>query len=183
MKETFFDIVDSSMGASGKRKVDVVVQIDPVLYYEYPYGKKYDVASAVGVINRYYRGSGKNLLLMTPGRIGTSSPELGVPVTFGDISNFSIVCEVSDNRAGYMPELSYGSHMFQDLVEAEIIYGAIWNDKKTLQYHPELLKQYPDRFSEICGDFSELAGMIQVRETDDWYFLLDAVTNHSICGR
>lgn len=130
MKETFFDIVDSSMGASGKRKVDVVVQIDPVLYYEYPYGKKYDVASAVGVINRYYRGSGKNLLLMTPGRIGTSSPELGVPVTFGDISNFSIVCEVSDNRAGYMPELSYGSHMFQDLVEAEIIYGAIWNDKK-----------------------------------------------------
>lgn len=183
MKETFFDIVDSSMGASGKRKVDVVVQIDPVLYYEYPYGKKYDVASAVGVINRYYRGSGKNLLLMTPGRIGTSSPELGVPVTFGDISNFSIVCEVSDNRAGYMPELSYGSHMFQDLVEAEIIYGAIWNDKKTLQYHPELLKQYSDRFSEICGDFSELAGMIQVRETDDWYFLLDAVTNHSICGR
>lgn len=183
MKETFFDIVDSSMGASGKRKVDVVVQIDPVLYYEYPYGKKYDVATAVGVINRYYRGSGKNLLLMTPGRIGTSSPELGVPVTFGDISNFSIVCEVSDNRAGYMPELSYGSHMFQDLVEAEIIYGAIWNDKKTLQYHPELLEQYPDRFSEICGDFPELAGMIQVREMNDWYFLLDAVTNHSICGR
>lgn len=183
MKETFFDIVDSSMGASGKRKVDVVVQIDPVLYYEYPYGKKYDVASAVGVINRYYRGSGKNLLLMTPGRIGTSSPELGVPVTFGDISNFSIVCEVSDNRAGYMPELSYGSHMFQDLVEAEIIYGAIWNDKKTLQYHPELPEQYPNRFQEICPDFSELSGMIQVREPEDWYFLLDAVTNHSICGR
>lgn len=125
LKETFFDIRDSSMGASGKRKIDVVIQIDPVLYYEYPYGKKYDAAAAVGKINRYYRESGKNLLLMTPGRIGTSSPELGVPVTFGDISNISAVCEVSDNRAGYMPELSYGSHMFQDLVEAEIIYGAI----------------------------------------------------------
>ena len=47
------------MGASGKRQVDVVIQIDPVLYYEYPYAKKYDVASAVGVINRYYRSSGK----------------------------------------------------------------------------------------------------------------------------
>ena len=59
MKEIFFDIVDSSIGASGKRQVDVVIQIDPVLYYEYPYAKKYDVASAVGVINRYYRSSGK----------------------------------------------------------------------------------------------------------------------------
>lgn len=182
MKEIFFDIVDSSIGASGKRQVDVVIQIDPVLYYEYPYAKKYDVASDVGVINRYYRSSGKNLLLMTQGRIGTSSPELGVPVTFGDISNFSIVCEVSDNRVGYMPELSYGSHMFQDLVEAEIIYGAIWNDKKTRKYHPELLETYPDRFSEICKDFPELKGMIQVREVESWSFVLDAVTNHSICG-
>lgn len=183
VKEVFFDIEDSSMGASGYRKVDVVVQIDPVLYYEYPYGKKYDVATAIGVINRYYRGKGKNLLLMTPGRIGTSSPELGVPVTFGDISNFSIVCEVSDNRAGYMPELSYGSHMFQDLVEAEIVYGAIWNDKRTLQYQPELLSSCPDKYQKICPDFPELVGMIQVREADDLYFALDAVTNRGICFR
>ncbi len=55
--------------------------------------------------------------LLSPGRIGTSSPELGVPVAFGDISGFSEICEISDNQAGYMPELSYGSHMFQDLVE------------------------------------------------------------------
>lgn len=85
------------------------------LYYEYPYAKKYDVASAVGVINRFYRGTGKNLLLMTPGRIGPSSLELGVPVTFGDISNFSIVCEVSDNRAGYMPSFQKICEMWKYL--------------------------------------------------------------------
>ena len=50
------------MGPSGKRKIDVVVQVDPVLYYEYPYGKKYDAAAAIGKSNRYYRGSGKKLL-------------------------------------------------------------------------------------------------------------------------
>lgn len=182
LEEVFFDIKDSSMGTSGKRKIDVVVQIDPVLYYEYPYVKKYDVAMAIEKVNQYYRKSGKKMLLMTPGRIGTSSPELGVPVTFRNISNFSAVCEVSDNRAGYMPELSYGSHMFQDLVEAEIIYGAIFNNEKTLIYQPELFQSIPDLFSQIVPEYLELQNMIQVREVENVYYWLDAVSNRGICG-
>ena len=59
------------------------------------------------------------------------------------------MCEVSDDSAGYMPELSYGSHMFQDLVEANIFYCAIWNDKRTLKYNPALI-QGPNLFDEIC---------------------------------
>ena len=82
-------------------------------------------AQAVGAINRYYRNQGKRVILLAPGRLGTSSPELGVPVAFAEISGFSVLCEVSDSRAGYMPELSYGSHMFQDLVEADILYCAL----------------------------------------------------------
>ncbi len=209
LKETYFDIRDSSMGPSGSRPVDVVVWIDPVKYYRFPYNRKYEVAAAVGRINRYYRTEGtgspeadagkrkageesrtgarpaspRQLLLMTPGRIGTSSPELGVPVIFGDISNFSIICEVSDNRAGYMPELSYGSHMFQDLVEAEIIYGAIWNNEKTLSYHPEQMERYEDIFLKICPDMEDLAGMVRVWEPDGYCCWLDAVSGRAVCGK
>ena len=113
LEQVFFDISNAVMGPSGKRKMDVVVQIDPVLYYRYPHHQKYGVAKAIETINDHYKGTGKNLLLMTPGRVGTSSPELGVPVTFRGISSFSAICEVSDSRAGYIPELSYGSHMFR----------------------------------------------------------------------
>ena len=113
------------MGSSVKEKIDVVVQIDARAYYEYPYALKPQAAEAVGAINTYYKGKKKHILLMTPGRVGTSSPELGVPVSFAQISGFCGICEVSDNRAGYMPELSYGSHMFQDLVEAGIFYCAL----------------------------------------------------------
>ena len=183
LKDVFFEIKDSSMGTSCKRKIDVIVQIDPVLYFEYPYRKKYDVAAAIEKINRHYRESGSHPLLMAPGRIGTSSPELGVPVTFGSISNFSAICEVSDDQAGYRPELSYGSHMFQDLVEAEIIYGAIFNNEKTLQYNPRLFHAMPDLFEQVCPEYPELKGMIQIREVDDVYYWLDAVSNHAICGR
>lgn len=72
------------------------------------------------------------MLLMVPGRIGTSSPELGVPTTFADISEFEAICEIEEKKAGYNPELSYGSHIFQDLVEAEILYTAIFSNEKTL---------------------------------------------------
>lgn len=139
-------------------------------------------ATAVGLINRYYKGKDKKILLLAPGRLGTSSPELGVPCSFADISGFAGVCEVSDDRAGYMPELSYGSHMFQDLVEAEIFYCAIWNDKRTLSYRPELLDELPDKFPEICPNMPELAHMFRVTEPKGLRCWLDAVSNRAVCG-
>ena len=179
---TLFDVRDASMGTSKKRKVDVIVQIDPAKYAAFPYAQKHKVADAVGKINRHYAGSGKNLLLMTPGRIGTSSPELGVPVTFADISCFGEICEVSDSRAGFMPELSYGSHMFQDLVEAEISYSAVFNDQKTIRYDPLLLSEQEDLFEKICPDRPELLGMVTVKEPENLYYWLDSIKNHAVCG-
>lgn len=182
LKGTLFDVRDASMGTSKKRKVDVIVQIDPAKYGAFPYAQKHKVADAVGKINRHYAGSGKNLLLMTPGRIGTSSPELGVPVTFADISCFGEICEVSDSRAGFMPELSYGSHMFQDLVEAEISYSAVFNDQKTIRYDPLLLSEQEDLFEKICPDRPELLGMVTVKEPENLYYWLDSIGNHAVCG-
>ena len=182
LRGTLFDVKGASMGTSKKRKVDVIVQIDPGKYGAYPYAQKYKVADAVGKINRYYSGSGKNLLLMTPGRIGTSSPELGVPAAFADISCFDEICEVSDSRAGFMPELSYGSHMFQDMVEAQISYSAVFNDQKTIRYDPELLRDEEDLFGQICPDRPELFGMITVKEPENLYYWLDSIRNHALCG-
>ena len=89
------------------------------------------------------------MLLMVPGRIGTSSPELGVPTAFSDISSFEAICEMAESRAGYNPELSYGSHIFQDLVEAQILYTAVFPGDKTPHFHPELLKQAGNKICKI----------------------------------
>ena len=182
LRKVLFDVRGASMGTSKKRKIDVVVQIDAKLYHEMPYAQKYKAANAVGRINRYYADTGRNLLLMTPGRIGTSSPELGVPVSFADISCFGVICEVSDSQAGFMPELSYGSHMFQDMVEAEMSYSAVFNDHKTIRYDPSVLQDVEDRFAQICPDMEELSGMISVREPENLYYWLDSVGNHAVCG-
>ncbi len=182
--QTFFRIKDSSMGQSIEKDIDVVVQVEPKEYYEFPYAKKPEVADAVGAVNRYYKGSGKNILLTVPGRIGTSSPELGVPVKFIDISGFCAICEVTDNRAGYMPELSYGSHMFQDLVEAEIFYGAVFGDRRTKIYQRDYFEMQENLFGKICPDKAcELGNIVRVYEPERKMRLWnDGVNNEALCA-
>lgn len=181
-KDCFFRLRDSAMGTSEKEKIDVVIQIDAKAYYEYPYALKSQAAEAVGAVNAWYRGKGKKILLMTPGRVGTSSPELGVPVSFAQISGFRGICEVSDSRAGYMPELSYGSHMFQDMVETGIFYCALWGDDRTEYYNEELFAGLEDLFPKICPDRKVLSGMFRVTEPEDLWYWNNEQTGETLCG-
>ncbi|MCI1655368.1 MAG: PEP/pyruvate-binding domain-containing protein [Lachnospiraceae bacterium] len=172
-KETvFLECVGTSMGWSDQFPVDLLVWVDPVGYYNMPYQKKHAAASAVGRINWHFRGSGKKLLLMVPGRIGTSSPELGVPCTFSDISEFSAIFELADSRAGYQPELSYGSHFFQDLVESGILYTAVFEASSTRCFHPEWLKKSGNRLKDLFPDLKDLEDIIRICTPDAAHSLL-----------
>lgn len=141
-EKAVFEIQGTSMGQSRVDKIEIVVMVDPQKYYTFPHNRKYEPVQIIRELNHRYGDLKQSMMLIVPGRIGTSSPELGVPVVYADISMFSAVCEVSYSQAGYMPELSYGSHMFQDLVEASIFYGAIFEDERTKYYQPELLANY-----------------------------------------
>ena len=151
----------SSMGLSKAGELDIIVYVDPVKYYEMPYKDKPEVARLIGKLNWHYRDLGKHMMLIVPGRVGTTSPELGVPTTFADISAFEIICEMEESRAGYNPELSYGSHIFQDLVEAEILYTAVFNNQKTVHFHPEKLLSSPDAVNEF-GESEALSDIVHV---------------------
>lgn len=152
----------ASMGLSREVQLDLIVYVDPIAYYNLPYNEKNSVAKAVGSFNWKYRGSGKHMMLIVPGRIGTSSQELGVPTTFADISEFEVICEVAESGAGYNPELSYGSHIFQDLVEAQILYTAVFEGKQTKEYHPEKLTKLPNLLTELLPEHGKLNEVIRI---------------------
>ena len=154
-----------SMGFSRKFPVDVIVYIDAIGYYRLPYREKYRVKNALSAVNWHFRGQDKRLVLITPGRICTSSPELGVPSAFADISQFDAIFEVSERQAGYVPELSYGSHIFQDLVEAGILYTAVFEGESTLCFRPEMLRAMPNRlekYAEQAGDLNQVVYVCDV---------------------
>lgn len=181
--EILFDIRRTSMRRSKEERVDYIVWVNPQTYYEYPYGRKTDIARLIGSINEHFEDTYKKLMLLVPGRIGTSSPELGVPVVYAEISQFSAICEVAYNEAGYHPELSYGSHMFQDMVEADVYYGAINDNSKTRLYQPEMLKNYPEVLSQICPDAQELGEIVKVYDVREKgaSLILDAREGRAVC--
>ncbi len=157
-----FQCKHATMGISQERKLDYIVFVDPVKYYEMPYAKKTSVARSIGKINWYFREKNLQIMLMVPGRIGTSSPELGVPVTFHEISGFCSICEIAESRIGYAPELSYGSHMFQDLVEMQILYNAIFETEQTICYHPEYFEGLPNCLGELLPECREMEDILHI---------------------
>ena len=183
-KNVFFHIKESSMGMSRKNEIDIICYVDPHRYYEYPYAQKSSISHVINDVNAYCKENGKTAILIVPGRIGTSSPELGIPVVFADISYFSAILEESYSEVGYMPELSFGSHMFQDLVEAEIYYGALFENEKKLEFNKDMIYDHKNILKDINPNLSdEIYDMIQVIDfgEDKAEFYHDMNKDETLC--
>ncbi len=167
-ERTLFRVNRTFMGNNDMLPIDIVVMVDAERYHHYPYNKKSSLCRIIADINQYYKDSKKTLMLISPGRIGTSSPELGLPVTFSDISGFKLICEYADRKIGFVPELSYGSHMFQDIVETEMFYVAIMDslqDDAEL-FQKNLLERETSILSQIHQDL-DAAEIIKVYQTSE----------------
>ncbi len=124
-QEIFFNLTENVMGPQMDITIDLIIVIDSKEYYEMKWKEKPEAARLINSVNSYCRGKKLQAMLIAPGRLGTSSCELGVPVSFADINSFKILCEMEDSTYGYQSELSFGSHFFQDLVENNIYYAAL----------------------------------------------------------
>ncbi len=165
-EKALFQIRDTFMGNRARVSVDAVVYVDSRQYHSMPYNQKSIVTNTIRKINQYYNNSGKNLMLISPGRIGTSSPELGVGVTFSDISNFTVICEYEDKEIGFEPELSFGSHMFQDIVESEMFYVAVMERQNNNLFNRDLLLRRESVLNRILPDETIASDIVMLYETD-----------------
>jgi pyruvate,water dikinase len=136
-KDCLFASKGNFMGGNIRLPIDYVLFVREQEYLNLKDQEKYSLAREIGEINDELKG--KNLLFIAPGRWGSTTPSLGVPVHFTEIANASVICEVSSQKSGFMPELSYGSHFFQDLVESEIFYAAIFDGQKDVIFNPEYI--------------------------------------------
>lgn len=125
------------MGGNLRVAIDKAVFVDIHGYLACQEQDKYQVARYIGKLNQLLKD--ENVLLMGPGRWGTTTPSLGVPVHFTEISNMTAMCEISYQSEGLMPELSYGSHFFQDLVESGVFYIALFKEQESVIFHEEKL--------------------------------------------
>lgn len=183
----------NTMGPALHCRVDALIMVDPAAYHALPYRDKPSVARAIGLLNSHYRQQGATVMLLAPGRIGTTSPELGVPVSFAEISHMGMIFEIACPEAGYQPELSWGSHFFQDLVEAEIFYGAIPQEALAAEligpegggniFKSDFFKGEEELFARLAPDSALPPGLVSVYEPDDLLFSSDVINGSCLCGR
>ncbi|MCU0848759.1 MAG: PEP/pyruvate-binding domain-containing protein [Spirochaetes bacterium] len=141
----FFKTDGSFLGGGISQKIRSIIYVDPLQYGKLPISGKYDVARLIGKLNKMI--SDRNALptlLIGPGRWGTTTPSLGVPVRFSEINNISILVEIAQMRDNIMPELSYGTHFFQDLVETDIFYVALFPEKEGASFNRDIMGRYPE---------------------------------------
>jgi len=110
------------------RQVQYVCYVDPEAYGRLDNaGDRKTVAGMVGQLNKVLES--QTFILIGPGRWGSVDPLLGVPVTYADIFNTRVLVELAVEQQGAVPEPSYGTHFFQDLVEANIYPVALYPDQ------------------------------------------------------
>ncbi len=100
-------------------RIRYVVYVDPADYDRVPdFETRFELARVIGRLNK--RLEGACFVLMGPGRWGSSNVELGLKVTYADIYNTRALIEMAQAKGDSVPEVSYGTHFFQDLVESHI---------------------------------------------------------------
>ncbi len=86
-----------------------------------------------------------------PGRWGTSTPDLGVHVAYSDIYNARALVELAGEEIGASPEPSFGTHFFQDLMEANIYPLGVFLDDEDTLFTRSFFYDTPNRLSEFIS--------------------------------
>jgi pyruvate, water dikinase len=144
-----------------------IVYVDPIEYSEI---KSHDdlqnIGRIVGKLNKILPK--RQFILMGPGRWGSRGDiKLGVSVTYSDINNTAMLIEIARKRDQYVPELSFGTHFFQDLVEANIKYLPLYPDDAKIIFNEKFIKGSKNHLSEILPDFTYLENIIRVIDVSE----------------
>ncbi|RPJ80758.1 MAG: pyruvate, phosphate dikinase, partial [Acidobacteria bacterium] len=139
-----------------------VVYVDPEQYDRlHSLADLRDVGHAVGRLNKLLPK--RQFILMGPGRWGSRGDiKLGVSVTYADISNTAVLMEIAAKRGNYVPDLSFGTHFFQDLVEAGIRYLPLFPGDGVGVFNELFLRRAPNILTDLLPEFAHLAEVVRV---------------------
>jgi pyruvate,water dikinase len=139
-----------------------IVYVDPDAYSELPdLNRLREVGHAVGRLNKVLPK--RQFILVGPGRWGSRGDiRLGVSVGYADISNSAVLVEIARRKGNYVPDLSFGTHFFQDLVESGIRYLPLYPDDPGNHFDEAFLRGAPNLLPHLAPDYAHLAGVVRV---------------------
>ncbi|HEX7714812.1 MAG TPA: PEP/pyruvate-binding domain-containing protein [Bacillota bacterium] len=161
------------MGGNQELQIERFIYVVPQMYTGLSISDQYQVARVIGKLNRMIPPQDESpTVLLGPGRWGTSTPSLGIPVSFAEINHFAVLGELAfqtgistgGRQAGMIPELSYGTHFFQDLVETGIFYVALNEAVEGTRVNHEFFMNHPSQLLRWLADAERWRSIIRVVE-------------------
>lgn len=156
--------------------IQYVVYVPPEEYFSLPTAaERAGLGRAIGRLNTLL--AGRTFICVGPGRWGTSNPDLGVNIGYADIYNTRALVELSGEGIGLAPEPSFGTHFFQDLVEANIFPLAVFLDDEDAIFNREFFDKTPNRLLERMPEAAALASCLKLIDVNTFRpgFHLDLV--------
>jgi hypothetical protein len=151
------------VGHSRLVDIDRFVYVVPSVYAYMPVQDRYEVARLIGRINRAINPHGdENIMLLGPGRWGTSSPSLGIPVSFMDIDRMTVVCEMVTMREDLVPDVSLGTHFLNELVEMDMLYLAMFPNKDGNRMDEEFFEKGLNQLLDVVPDAGKWQHAVRV---------------------
>jgi hypothetical protein len=145
--------------------LDRIIYIVPEIYGKLPMQDRYSIAHIIGKImhiNYREEQTKYNIMILGPGRWGTSSPELGIPVTFSEINTVSVIGEIAEMHEGLIPDVSLGTHFFNDIVELDMLYFAIHPERQQNKINREIFELLPNLLSDLLSEAEKWSSVIKL---------------------
>jgi hypothetical protein len=92
---------------------------------------------------------------------------MGIHVGYADINHTAMLIEIARPIGGFVPEVSFGSHFFQDLVESRIPYLALYPEEEGCVFNDEVLHGSRNELAEILPDaacYEDVVRVIDIAE-------------------
>ncbi|MBE2214198.1 MAG: pyruvate, phosphate dikinase [Opitutaceae bacterium] len=161
-RDTILAAHGAVIGVSREQHLSRIIFIVRETYAQLPDQARYEVARLIGRLCQRHPEEDKGLMLIGPGRWGTHSPSLGIPVSFAEISHASVICEVVAMHERLIPDVSLGTHFFNDLVEHDMLYVAYFPQKSGNQINADWFRDAPNRLLELEPEAAKLAEVVRV---------------------
>ncbi len=163
-----FEARGAVIGQSRMTTVDRLIYVVPATYGQLRIADRYTVARLIGQLmhldgDRHPR----TIMLLGPGRWGTTTPSLGVPVTFAEINTVSILGEIVAMREDLIPDVSLGTHFFNDLVEEDMLYLALFPGREGNHLNEQFFARCANKLPTLLPDAAQRADIIHVVDAAD----------------
>lgn len=164
-------LLRSSGPVIGQTRSDVVdrfIFVNPETYGQLPVQERHRIARLIGQLTHCDAVcQHPQVMLLGPGRWGTSTPSLGVPVNFAEIENVSVLCEIVAMREDLVPDVSMGTHFFSELVEMEMLYLTLFPDKADSVLASRFFLEAPNHLAEALPGAEPYADVVRLLHLDD----------------